>query len=136
MITVLHGTGERPRAQPVVLVADDDPAQRHEITEFLGRRGIATIEANDGDSAIEKARRNRPAVVLMDAKMPDLDGIEAARVMRGFPWRTRIILMSGFADYIVRANRERVGVFAVIEKPVPLRQLAHFIDEALLQVED
>ncbi len=127
--------GERPKGHRLVLVADDDPLQRRQIIDFLTRKGVAVIEANNGEVAIEQARHHRPAVVLLDAKMPGTDGLEAARVIKDFAWKPKVILMSGLQDYVVTANREVSGIFAVIEKPIPLRQLGRFVEEALLQVE-
>lgn len=90
-----------------VVVADDDSNQVFEIAEFLERRCINVVPAFDGESAIAAIEKHRPAVAL--------------------------ILMSGDSEAIVRANRNHEGAFAVIEKPLAMKHVAHFIEAALLR---
>ena len=67
----------------------------------------------------------------MDIKMPGLDGIHVSRLVRNLEVRPKVILMSGYPDYVYKAHQEEANVFAVIEKPVPLRALLRFITDAL-----
>lgn len=62
-------------------MVDDDPLQRSEIVDFLIRQGIAVVSAQNGFAAVHEIRRLRPAVVVMDMKMPGLDGIHVARLI-------------------------------------------------------
>lgn len=67
-----------------VLVADDQPAVRSGLRILLESEGFDVLgEADDGAAAVELARRLRPDVVLMDIRMPRLDGIEATRALAG-----------------------------------------------------
>ena len=59
-------------------------------------------------------RRLRPAVVAMDVKTPDLDGIEAARLASRLDPKPKIILISWLSGAVLRANRARVEVFAAV----------------------
>lgn len=120
------------RGRRTVLVVDDDPLQRREIVRCLSDLGIATHEAENGWRAVEAIRTLRPAVVIMDIRMPVMDGVEAARVVaaRMCP-RPKILLVTGDPESFYRANRSRADVFAVIEKPVPLRALSRFVLAAL-----
>jgi PAS domain S-box-containing protein len=71
------GEGTASDAAPgggVVLVVDDDPAQRELMTRFLEREGFATRTAPDGRAGLELARALRPRVILLDVLMPGLDG--------------------------------------------------------------
>jgi hypothetical protein len=54
-----------------------------------------------------------------------------ARLIQDLPAKPKVILVSGFPDYIYRAHQEDLGVFAIVEKPIPLAVLARFIREAL-----
>lgn len=114
-----------------VVVVDDDPLQRNEITEYLMRAGISVSSAPNGFAAMHEIRKLSPRVVVMDLKMPGLDGIHVARLMEGLDPRPKVILVSGYPEYVVRAHQEDVGAFAVIEKPVPLKSLLRFVIEAL-----
>ncbi|MEH6752709.1 MAG: response regulator [Alphaproteobacteria bacterium] len=116
-----------------VVVADDDSNQVFEIAEFLERRGIDVVPAFDGESAIAAIEKHRPAVALIDVNMPGWDGIRVAEIVRHLDHKLALILMSGDSEAIVRANRNHEGAFAVIEKPLAMKHVAHFIEAALLR---
>jgi DNA-binding LytR/AlgR family response regulator len=67
----------------------------------------------------------------MDLKMPGLDGIHVARLIEGLDPRPKVILISGYPEYVYRAHQEEIGAFAVIEKPLALKVLLRFILDAL-----
>jgi CheY-like chemotaxis protein len=113
-----------------VLVVDDDPAQRREIVTCLGDLGIKTLQAEDGVAAVEMVKTLRPAVVIMDIRMPRMDGIDVVRTL-GSAGDAKIILVTGDPASLFRANTSELGVFAVIEKPIPLRSLSRFVLKAL-----
>lgn len=128
--SVEHPTHTSPGAS-TVLIVDDDPEQSGQIASFLSRQGIAVAEACNAFAALNTIKKLEPAVVVMDVQMPGLDGIEAARLAARTPGRPRIILMSGHAEQVRRAIRDEVDVFAVVDKPLPLRVLTRFIRNAL-----
>lgn len=113
-----------------VLVVDDDPAQRREIVTCLGDLGIKTLQAEDGVAAVDMVKTLRPAVVIMDIRMPRMDGIEVVKTI-GSAGDAKIILVTGDPASLFRANTSELGVFAVIEKPIPLRSLSRFVLKAL-----
>lgn len=122
--------------QAVVLVVDDDPLQRGEIVEFISRQGIQVIAEDNGFAAYHRIKKSEPQVVVMDMKMPGLDGIHVSRLVKNLNFKPKVILMSGYPDYVYKAHQEDANIFAVIEKPVPLRALARFINEALANSEE
>ena len=115
-----------------VLVVDDDPAQRREIVTCLGDLGIKTLQAEDGATAVDMIKAMRPAVVIMDIRMPRMGGIEAVHASGMTAGAdAKIILVTGDPSSLFRANTSNLGVFAVIEKPIPLRSLSRFVLKAL-----
>jgi DNA-binding NtrC family response regulator len=114
-----------------VIVVDDDPLQRSEITEYLARAGLSVSSAPNGFAAMHEIRKLLPRVVVMDMKMPGLDGIHVARLIEGLDPRPKVILISGYPEYVYRAHQEEIGAFAVIEKPLALKSLLRFILDAL-----
>ena len=64
-----------------VLVVDDDPIQTGQIAMFLQSQGIDVTTENNGYAAVNSIKRIRPAIVVMDVRMPGLDGIEAAKII-------------------------------------------------------
>ena len=115
----------------IVLVADDNASLRSKIGDYLAMEDIRSVEAGDGKMALAEAMRVHPSVVLLDIKMPALDGLSAAKLIVELPWRPKVILMSGFDDSVRLANKAGLPVFAVLEKPAPLMMLARFVWAAL-----
>ena len=115
----------------IVLVADDNASLRSKIGDYLAMEDIRSVEAGDGKMALAEAMRVHPSVVLLDTKMPALDGLSAAKLIVELPWRPKVILMSRFDDSVRLANKAGLPVFAVLEKPAPLRMLARFVWAAL-----
>lgn len=87
-----------------VLIVDDDDLMRAGLRAVLSTDdGILVVgEANNGRTAIELARTLRPDIVLMDVRMPDLDGVAATRELTRAPATTRVVLLTTFEqdDYI------------------------------------
>ncbi|MEJ2856802.1 MULTISPECIES: response regulator transcription factor [unclassified Saccharothrix] len=91
---------------PRVVVADDQLLVRTGFTMILSADGIDVVaEASDGAQAVEAVRRTRPDVVLMDIRMPELDGLEATRrILTGRPDEPRVIMLTTFdLDHYVYA---------------------------------
>ncbi|HET9148871.1 MAG TPA: response regulator [Alphaproteobacteria bacterium] len=116
---------------PTVVVVDDDPLQRDEIVDFLVHEGLDVTAVSNGFAAVHEIRKRSPRVVVMDINMPGLDGIHVARLLEGVQPRPKLILVSGYPEYMYRAHQEDIGAFAVIGKPVALKALARFVRDAL-----
>lgn len=71
--------------QPLVLVVDDEPRNTRLACDVLGAAGFRTLAAGSGADALALAREHVPDVVLMDVRLPDLDGAEAARRLKEDP---------------------------------------------------
>jgi DNA-binding NarL/FixJ family response regulator len=90
-----------------VLIVDDDDLMRAGLTELLADDAEIDIvgEATNGREAVERTRRLAPEVVLMDVRMPDLDGIEATRELTRVAPDTRVLILTTFEqdDYVFGA---------------------------------
>ena len=109
-----------------VLIADDQALVRGGFHSILaGQADIEVIgEAEDGNRAVELVERLHPDVVLMDIRMPGIDGIEATRriAARGLPTRVLILTTFDVDDYVYEAMK--AGASGFLLKTAPPRQLA------------
>jgi DNA-binding NarL/FixJ family response regulator len=109
-----------------VVIADDQPLLRAGFKSLLENSGKIEVvaEAATGREAIEQAERHRPDVVLMDIRMPELDGIEATRRLT----RTRVLILTTFGldEYIIEALR--AGAVGFVLKDT---QVADLVNDVL-----
>ncbi|MEU5323534.1 response regulator transcription factor [Streptomyces sp. NPDC021056] len=112
-----------------VLVVDDQQLIRDGIASLLSiRPGITVVgTAVNGREAVEKAVELGPDVVLMDVRMPELDGVEAVAVLRGRAPECRVVMLTTFDDeeYVVQALR--AGASGYLLKDLPAEELAQAI---------
>jgi DNA-binding NarL/FixJ family response regulator len=97
-----------------VLIADDHPVYRMGLRDLLAREGFSVVgETDSGDKALELAHELKPDVVIMDVKLPVVDGIEAARRIKDELPDTRVVMVTGFeADHtLVQAIEAGAGAF-------------------------
>jgi DNA-binding NarL/FixJ family response regulator len=101
-----------------VLIVDDQPLARAGFKAVLEATGTIEVvaEAESGDEAIQLARRDAPDVVLMDVRMPGMDGIEATRRMPN--QKVLILTTFGLDDYIIEALRAGASGFLLKDAPV------------------
>jgi YesN/AraC family two-component response regulator len=116
-----------------VLVVDDQAMVRAGFAALLDAQPDIEVvgQAADGEEGVRLALETSPDVVLMDVRMPVLDGIAAAQAMADLDYKPRVILMTGDPSSLYRANTTELNIFAVLEKPVPMRTLSRFILKAL-----
>ena len=100
-----------------VLIAEDETLIRLDLRQLLETEGVAVCaEARDGQEAVELARETQPDAAILDMKMPNLDGIEAARRIyaeRPIP----IVMLTAYADPLLVERAIGAGVFAYLVKP-------------------
>ena len=98
-----------------VLVADDQPLMRAAFEMTLRTEEDIELvgEASDGLGAVEQARRLRPDVILMDVRMPGLDGVEATRILAAEDRTTKILILTTFDidEYVIEAIRAGASGF-------------------------
>ena len=114
-----------PRAQPLVLVADDDDDIRMLVTFRLERSGYDVVVARDGEQALDLALRHRPELAVLDLMMPKIDGYELTRRLRQLD-ETRampVILLTARAQESDVARGFEAGADDYIRKPFSPQEL-------------
>jgi DNA-binding NarL/FixJ family response regulator len=107
-----------------VLVVDDSPHLRRCVCRALDRAGLTVVgEAADGEQALAKAAEQRPDVVLMDLRMPKMDGIRATRALRAQQPETPVLLWTGDSDANIGAAVREAGARAGVPKGIRTPEL-------------
>jgi DNA-binding NarL/FixJ family response regulator len=113
-------SAERPAGQgaaPTVLIAEDNAGMRQTLRELLEDEGVEVVgEAADGMEAVEQAEALRPTMVLMDLRMPRMDGIEATRLVKQNVPGVRVLMLSAYADPSLSERAMAVGADGYVVK--------------------
>ncbi len=111
--------------KPKILIVDDEPDALELIEVNLKAAGYDIITADDGKDALAKARKNMPALILLDLMLPEVDGLEVCRILRretetaGIP----IIMLTARAAEIDRVVGLEIGADDYVTKPFSPREL-------------
>ncbi len=119
-----------------VLIADDEPIIRMDLREMLQSAGYEVAgEASDGAEALDLARALRPDLVLMDIKMPQLDGIAAARILTA-ERIAPVLLLTAYSQLELVEAAKAAGVVGYLVKPFRESDLAPAIEVSYARYEE
>jgi DNA-binding NtrC family response regulator len=114
-----------------ILVVDDEEALRTVLSSELENEGYTVASAGDGDDAINILRDRMFDLVLLDIKMPRVDGFEVLRFIKErFP-STKVIMLTGFADLKNAIESKKLGAEDFVSKPYDLVDLLTTIERVL-----
>ena len=124
-----------------VLVVDDDRRMVKTICDILRVKGYEPMDAFSGEEAVERVKIDCPDCVLMDLKMPGIDGVEALHLIKTTFPNLPVVLMSAFATPEQEEEAKRQGAYTVLTKPIDLQLLLSFLsllrkEESILVVDD
>ena len=119
-----------------VIIADDESLIRMDLREMLLNLGYLVVgEVGDGRSAVNLARELRPDVVIMDIKMPDMDGIEAAKTLTE-EYIAPVILLTAYSQRDLVERAKEAGVVGYMVKPFRESDLVPAIEVALARFKE
>ena len=132
-LTKIHALPKAdPMASPTLLIIDDNPALHEIMAEYLGACGYETVSAGNGREGVELYRALQPDLVLLDLRMPVMNGYEASRGIKQIDPQARIILVTGYPeDQLAQLSKAHGFVASVIGKPCSLQSLAATVDQVL-----
>jgi response regulator NasT len=119
-----------------VLIADDEIVQRMDLKDMLTANGYQVVgEAGDGISAINQARQYRPDLVILDIRMPEMDGLAAAKTIVQ-EQIAPVVLLTAFGEQPLVEQAKEAGVFNYIVKPLRESEVAPALEIALARAQE
>lgn len=120
-------------AKANILVVDDEPLIGEVFTDYLGEQGYSVEVADDAYQALQLASGNVYDLIILDIRMPGMDGVEALEKLKQSQPRAQFILMTGYWDQTqhLQERAQRIGIFASVEKPFDMPEIMPLIEKAL-----
>ena len=120
-----------------VVIADDEPITRMDLKELLLSEGYQVVgEAADGFDAVEICKQTRPDLVLMDIKMPLLDGLSAAKLVYEENLAGTVMMLTAYSEREFVDQAKEVGVAGYLVKPIDEKSLVPSIELAVARSRD
>ena len=120
-----------------IVIADDDPITKMDIKEMLESSGYDVVgKAADGFDAIEQCRKNLPDLVVMDIKMPLIDGLTAANIIDGENLAGAVLILTAYSDDEFIQKAKEAKVIGYVVKPVDEKNLLPAVEIAIAKAEE
>jgi len=114
-----------------ILVVDDEDALRTVLSSELMNEGYEVRSANDGDEAITEIQKTPFDLVLLDIKMPRMNGFEVLKFIKESHPKTKVVMLTGFADLKNAIESKKLGADDFVSKPYDLVDLLTTIERVL-----
>jgi RNA polymerase sigma factor (sigma-70 family) len=122
--------------QPVVFLVDDDPAILEALGRLLRVEGFTVRTWNSGLQFLKEHQPDIPGCLVVDVRMPDLDGLELQRALRDSGSERPIVFVTGQGDITMTVQAMKAGAVSFLPKPVRRAELVSAIREAIAKDEN
>lgn len=117
-----------------ILVVDDEKDFCTLLSDSLSLEGSRVLTAYNGRKALQMVEKERPDLVLLDIKMPGMDGIEVLRKIKGVKKETAVIMLTAYGTLETARKAMKLGAYDYVTKPVDHSLLKSLMKEALAMV--
>jgi DNA-binding NtrC family response regulator len=115
-----------------ILIIDDDPLIRKTLSTHLAKQGFEVLAAENGEDGLHRLAESDPEVILLDIRLPDLDGLEVLRRIRmGDKKKVSVVVMTAFDDMKTTVEAVKLGAFEYLVKPLDFIELDLTISKVL-----
>ncbi len=114
-----------------ILICEDEKDVRESLTKILSKIDYQVSSVENGQDAINQARELKPDLILLDVRMPKIDGLEVAKEVRKFDKLAKIIFITAFASEEIRKEATRYDIYDYLVKPIPNEIICQKIQESL-----
>ena len=118
-------------AKAKIIIVDDDPEALETLSDVLEDEGHKILSANSGKEAIAEVIEEKPQVILLDIKMPDMDGIEVLRRIKKIDKDIPVIMITAYGSMGSVIEAMRLGAYDYLNKPFDLDKMKILIKRAL-----
>ena len=119
---------------PSLLITDDDRDFRETLSGIFESRGFRTIQAGDGEEALDVIQREQIHLLLLDMHMPRLTGLDTIRRLRTLHLDLPCILISAALDRQLEEDARAAHAYSVLSKPIRLTDITGIVARAMQQV--
>lgn len=123
-------------ASPIVRIVDDDASVREALTVYLQMADYGTVAYPSAAQFLEEDDHARPGCLVLDVRMPDMNGIELQGEMKRRGIELPVIFLSAHGDIEMAADAVRAGAKGFLVKPPKLEKLTALIDESLIESQE
>lgn len=120
-------------AETLILIVEDNPRDLKLVRDVLHASGFQTLEAETGEAGIDLARERGPALVLMDIQLPQMNGREAAKILKADA-KTQHIPVIALTASAMKGDRESLlaeGFDGYIAKPINIKEISEIVQSYL-----
>jgi len=117
--------------KPNILVVDDEPVARQSLSEILRLEGYAVNAVPNGQAAVEYVRTHPVDLMVVDLRMPGMDGLEVVQVVNSVSPETEVILLTAFGTTETAIQALRLRVHDYLLKPAPPSQVVNTVKKGL-----
>jgi two-component system sensor histidine kinase/response regulator len=127
-VAMLNPAGSRPPEKSLVIVIDDDEIMRLSCEQILGKTGYRVESFANGHDGIRRLQEVRPPLLIVDIKMPELDGFEVINIVRKLDPDLSIVVITGYATVETAVDAMKAGAYDFLPKPFTPGELRAIID--------
>ncbi len=117
--------------RPSILIVDDDEVMQETLSDVLTKRGYETFSVGSGNEALSMAKKNLIDLILLDMRLPDIDGLEVLKKIKEFDTEILVIMMTAYSDVQTAVSAMKSGAYDYINKPFELEELRLLIEKGL-----
>jgi DNA-binding NtrC family response regulator len=117
--------------KPSILIVDDDGVMQETLSGVLRKRGYEMFSVGSGNEALSMIKKNVIDLILLDMRLPDIDGLEVLKKIKEFDTEILVIMMTAFSDVQTAVLAMKSGAYDYINKPFELDELKLLIEKGL-----
>jgi DNA-binding NtrC family response regulator len=114
-----------------ILIVDDEGAMRAFLTTVIKGEGFKPLEAGDGEQALKMVKSEAPELMILDMRLPDMNGMEVLRLAKGIDPKLSVVVLTGYSETAGAVSAVKEGAFDYLSKPFELKDLVRAIHRGL-----